>query len=301
VDVSDERARILKLLEEGKITADQAARLIEALGTRAPHEPFGMTFEHGPRGRWRRRMTGDVDRIPDIVAHAVTSAMKSGFEPEEECRQDFADRRELSVRTVSGNVDVNGAERTGVSVTCSGGMTRARAGDKVVLVRSVSGDVEAAMPSEGSLEVEAVSGDVTVQGVSGRLSFKTVSGDLEVSGSSGELHARTVSGDVGLEQVKGSLEVESKSGDITVEAGGPVEGTLSTVSGDIDIELAPGADLVLELVCEEDGDISVEADQPHETAEEREGYTRVKFGTGSRRLVARTASADITVTQSKED
>ena len=82
--MNDERARILKLLEDGKISADQAARLIEALGSRRSGDECG--FPPMPpmppvpplrRVHMRGRAMAGIDQIPDIVARAVSSAVRS--------------------------------------------------------------------------------------------------------------------------------------------------------------------------------------------------------------------------------
>ena len=47
--MSNERDRILKLLEDGKITADQATRLIEAVGSERPEPEFVPAAAHAVR------------------------------------------------------------------------------------------------------------------------------------------------------------------------------------------------------------------------------------------------------------
>ena len=106
--MNDERARILKLLEDGKITADQAARLIEALKPRSFEPGFIPPIPPLPPLS-RRRNLKELERIPDIVAHAVASAMKTGIESGDEGRQVFPDKAALSVKGVSGDVEVRGS------------------------------------------------------------------------------------------------------------------------------------------------------------------------------------------------
>jgi len=301
--MSDERARILKLLEDGKITADQAARLIEAMGSeradtefcRPSHAPFGsrhVRFRSGMR---------DLDRIPDVVASAVASAMKSGFEPGEDRTTDFPGKRHLLVKSVSGDLDVTGGDADRIGLSYSGGMVKVRSSGEQVVVRTMAGDVSATVPTDGRLELEVVSGDVCINAAGARIEVKTVSGDVDITKTAGDTQVRTVSGDVGLNRVTGSVEVETRSGDVELVAAGPVSGSLATTSGDISIALGSEADLLLELTSEEGGDIDVDVDFPHETLEEREGYMKVKFGAGSRILKASTHSADIDVSEAEAE
>ena len=192
--MGDERDRILKLLEEGKITAEQAARLIEALGARPvpPMPPFmtGQSFRMRRHGSLK-----DQDRIPELVAHAVTTAVRSGFESDEILSKDFPGKRVLFIKTVSGDMTVEGAEADSVNVKYSRGV-KVHAIDDGAQVHSVSGDVDALMPRAGELSVETVSGDASVVEVGGKLLFNSVSGDVNVETSQGEIHAYTASGDV---------------------------------------------------------------------------------------------------------
>ncbi|NPA30742.1 MAG: hypothetical protein GXO37_01930 [Chloroflexi bacterium] len=50
--MSDERLRILKMVEEGKISAEDASRLLEALREESPAPPASPAGEHRPR--WLR-------------------------------------------------------------------------------------------------------------------------------------------------------------------------------------------------------------------------------------------------------
>jgi hypothetical protein len=48
--MSEERTRILNMLAEGKITADEAGRLLDALSSRRPDEPAGGTAPPAVKG-----------------------------------------------------------------------------------------------------------------------------------------------------------------------------------------------------------------------------------------------------------
>jgi DUF4097 and DUF4098 domain-containing protein YvlB len=300
--MSNERDRILKLLEDGKITADQATRLIEALGSERPEPDFGphMRGPFGPQRHFRMRGTRDFERIPDVVATAVASAMKNGFEPGEERSTDFPDKRHLLVKSVSGDLDVTRGEEGRVGLSYSGGMVKVRTSGDQVVVRTMAGDVSATVPTDGRLELEVVSGDISISEAGARIQVKTVSGDVDIAQTTGDAQVRTVSGDVNLHRVTGSFEVETRSGDVELVASGPISGSLSSLSGDIAVALPKDADLVLELSVEDEGDIDVDVDLPHEVLEEHEGYMKVQLGAGSRVLKVNTHSADIEVSEAEE-
>ncbi len=296
--MSEERTRILKMLEQEKITADQAARLIEALGHHRSH--FGP--ERFARRIHRRVSLSELDRIPDIVASAVSSAMKSGFGPQgEDIKTDFPGKNSLFLKSVSGDVEVAAWDEDRISLEKSGGMTKVRERDDRVMVRSISGDVRVKVPRESKLELVSISGDVNVAGVSGRFGLKSVSGDVDLADFVGETRADIVSGDLKMVRVSGELLVESKSGDIELEPVGEFSGKMSSKSGDIEVRLHPDADVVLDMECEEKGEVSLELDYPYEILEQGERLLKVKFGKGSRVLKLKTRKADITVKQAKEE
>jgi len=100
---------------------------------------------------------------------------------------------------------------------------------------SVSGRV-------GSLEMNAVSGDVRLRGeIAGDLTLKTVSGDADVDRVGGKLAAQTVSGDVRVGSVGGEVTAKSVSGDIRVEGVTAGDVRFTSVSGDVEIGIAPGS------------------------------------------------------------
>ncbi len=310
--MSEERNRILRMLEEGKITADQAAKLIEALGgsVRSPDEDEVIRI--GRRGSHRRLLghirpprpprirAAELDAIPDIVASAVSSAMQSGFGPHAKAKTDFPDKRSLFIKCVSGDVAVRGWDKDRIALTETGDMTRVRERDDRVMVRTISGDIEARVPREARVELTSVSGDVGASGFHGRLGLKSVSGDVELEDVSGEIKVDVVSGELTMVRVGGTLTVESRSGDIRLEPLGEFSGEVISKSGDIELVLGSDADVVLDMQCEEDGDLSVNLDAGYEKLEEDDNRLKLKLGAGSRTLVLRTRKADITVKTAKE-
>lgn len=302
--MSEERARVLMMLEEGKITAEQAARLIEALARSrtAPAGPGGWPEPPRPSrpARVARVRMAELDRIPDIVASAVSSAMKTGFGSREETRTEFPGKSSLFLKSVSGDLTATGWDQDGISIESDDAMTRVREREDIVMVRAISGDFSIRLPRESRLEVTTVSGDVTVRGTGGRVGLKGVSGDVTLEDFSGQLRVQTVSGDVRLARVSGRLEVESKSGEIGLSATGPVSGSLASKSGGVELRFPAGADVLLDLECEEEGSIEFDAGLEHEVVEEAERRLRVRLGAGTQELKVRTGVADIAVRRAEE-
>ncbi len=91
MSTSEERLRILKMVQEGKISAEQAIQLIEALDVR-PEIPEPPTPPAPPRGpRWLRvrvtdTNTGKVRVNVRLPINVVSAGLKMGarFSPEVE-------------------------------------------------------------------------------------------------------------------------------------------------------------------------------------------------------------------------
>lgn len=124
---------------------------------------------------------------------------------------------EAEVHSASGNVAVGDVTGHGKIHTASGEVRIGAVGGDLS-VNSASGDIAAGVVS-GSVEARTASGDLKVRSVGGNLSVQTASGDVEVGGiSRGETIVKTVSGKVDIAVARGTgvwLDLSSMSGKIT--------------------------------------------------------------------------------------
>jgi len=96
----------------------------------------------------------------------------------------------------------------------------------------------------GSLETKSASGDLTVTGeIEADATIKSVSGDVRIGPVGGELRVTTVSGDVLVASVAGSVESKTVSGDVRFDSVREGTVTAQSVSGDIEVGVAPGTNL----------------------------------------------------------
>jgi len=110
-----------------------------------------------------------------------------------------------------------------------------------VRVKTASADTELE-GHFGALELNSASGDVRLRGeVVDDATIRTVSGDVELERVDGDLSVQCVSGDVRARAIAGSVDTNSVSGDIRLDALASGNVRFTSVSGDIEIGIAPGS------------------------------------------------------------
>jgi hypothetical protein len=174
-------------------------------------------------------------------------------------------RPELSINTISGQVDVRAGEgstirlhatkhgsrqtveNTRIEASQDGNrvriQTKADKSGLLNLSRNVSSvDYDVVVPRDCEVHIESVSADVRVEGVYNAVHTRSVSGDVVLVGISGDCQVTTVSGDVSGNGVVGALSLRTTSGDTTIGDSQLRHFNLNSVSGDfsIDTPLTPG-------------------------------------------------------------
>jgi hypothetical protein len=143
----------------------------------------------------------------------------------------------ISVRNVSGNVDVTGYDGNSVIII---GRKEGRDRGRVQIEDHSSGasvDISVHYPDRCNCDA-SVQFEVRVpRSISFRFDkFSSVSGDVHLRDLTGDLNASSVSGDVTARNLKGHVQAHSVSGDVEIEN---ISGTVSTssTSGDVNVSL----------------------------------------------------------------
>jgi DUF4097 and DUF4098 domain-containing protein YvlB len=110
-------------------------------------------------------------------------------------------------------------------------------------ITTAAADIEA-RGQYAALMSKSAAGDLTVDGdIAGDAEIKTVSGDIRLRNVGGELRVQTVSGDVTAASVGVGATVKSVSGDVRIESAREGRVSAQSVSGDIEVGVAPGTNL----------------------------------------------------------
>jgi DUF4097 and DUF4098 domain-containing protein YvlB len=160
-------------------------------------------------------------------------------------RVELPEASDVTVVSGSADVDVTGPIGMADIKTASGDVSTDDV-DANVTVKTASGDITVGNVG-GDLKVATVSGDLRCSSVEGPAVFSTTSGDLEVGAAGSRVEVKATSGNVRLGELARGARIVNVSGDVRVLA--LDEGTLQvrSVSGDVSVGIARGADLHVDV------------------------------------------------------
>jgi DUF4097 and DUF4098 domain-containing protein YvlB len=144
----------------------------------------------------------------------------------------------------------------------------------------------------GDAQMVAASGDLTVGRVGGALRIRSSSGRIQIGDVTGDVSAETASGGIAMRSGGGSLGAKSASGSIEVGMLRQGQARISTSSGDVQVGVAPGTGVWLDLNTASGRSTSDLA---------RKGETPPADESASLELRVRTASGDIHVHRAAAD
>ncbi len=137
--------------------------------------------------------------------------------------------RELSIKSASGQQEIRAIADKAAFSSASGDISL-ELDVRELTVSTASGELEVTAENTETAKLSSASGDISCRGSIQRLSINSASGDVEFSGNAAYVQAKTASGDC-------SLDLDRA----------PEELNLSSVSGDVEVDLPHGAACHLQL------------------------------------------------------
>ena len=206
----EEVRRILKMLEEGRITAEEAERLIAALEERMREEEETERSDWGGRRRRRRRIhweeepTSFEEAISNLVMGVLSTTFKAlsqtfRFVPipgTGELREVFAE--------IAEGIEKFGPESVDIP-------------QDAYVVKIVEGDLEVSTSPESALKPGMYRRKRLVVPPGSNVALFVVDGNISITGDYGEVVAQTVDGDVKVRGKFSRMAVSVVDGDVEVE------------------------------------------------------------------------------------
>lgn len=176
------------------------------------------------------------------------------------------------------------------------------------MINTVNGDIEAENLTD-KVKLETVNGDVSAQDLKGKISIYTVNGEVKDRNSEGLLSIETVNGEINSRTNATELALNNVNGDMRIVTDKVEDIEVSTVNGDLDIELElkPKGRFVYSSVGGDAdilflGDVSVDFDIEAHAGGDIDNYvtedkvTKAKYGPSSRlRFKVGSGDADVEI------
>lgn len=223
---------------------------------------------------------GDIDELLDQVRVSFEDGQLHIHGPR---GTTFRRKRglDLTIRAPEGSSCA--AKTVSADLSCVGELS-------AVSLQTASGDLTAASVGD-ELTVRSASGDVLLDKVGGTISIHTASGDVQATSVEGDVRINTASGDIKIGSCGGPVAIHTASGDVELSAVGAGRVELVSVSGDLDIGVAPGFGVYLDLASNS-GDIRSELDASDGSEPDDESAAALEIS-------CRTLSGDIRITKAR--
>lgn len=230
----DERERILRLLEEGKISAEEAIRLLELLSKKEKKTSFFDIFEE----------------IPEVISEIfikIGDSLKSHYE-----NLFLSQREKIIVESVSGDIEIFGKDISEIKIERTG-LAKISSEKEFLKISSLKGELKIETNYYTEIKISTIGGKISLFSLKKVIDFQAVSGKIFGKDISGKIKGETLSGDIEL-IIDDFSEIE-----------------LATKKGEISLQLKEDTKANLEFYGKRENIIS---DFPLKIIEEKEDYLK---------------------------
>jgi hypothetical protein len=224
--ILNERLRVLKLLEDGKINAEEAARLLEALSHTESREK-----------KRKHKVWSSLETIPDVIASAITTSFKH---PGVKETIEFPKKKKIDFRGISGDLMINGMTQDVIEVE-KDGLAKMKEKNNALEIKALSGKTTINAPITTDFGIKGISGSIRISHIAGSIEIESVSGETIGTELSGSFTGNFISGDVDLDYHKTEkVSIRSKTGNVILRLDTKIEAEidLETEQGTISCDFA---------------------------------------------------------------
>ena len=205
--------KIIDMLESGKITVEDAEKLIRAVRESGKREKEYRFFDFG--------------FIPEMVKNAIHSAFiygKGGFK---EIITEIPPKEIIKITAFNGDIDVKSQKINNIKIKAENAKLEEKGNE--LLINSY-GDVEILVPEENkvSLTLNSYSGEIELQGNFKKVETRSYSGDIFIDAEFDEMDLNTYNGDSKIKTKRKPVIINfnTYSGEIELPEGFKKEGNV---------------------------------------------------------------------------
>ena len=240
----EERKEILEMLSEGKITAEEAERLLKALPGKRPGRGrwpgldwiaslFGAGAEYSEQQDWTLDGAGvslikaQTDNGSILLRgsdqdQVTVHAWKKVRAPSEAAAEEFAQQVQVHVERNENEIHIY------------------KEHPRPPIGTSVAVRYEISSPRAVDANLRTANGSIKVHEIDGAVEAVSSNGAIELQGGAGNVNLRTSNGAVQLQDATGHIHVETSNGRIAASVGQLEEGIFTTTNGSIDVKIREG-------------------------------------------------------------
>lgn len=214
--------KIIEMLEAGKITAEDAERLIKAVKETSKKEKEFFDL------RW----VPEVVKIPEIIEKSIKKAMHSAFgvsKVKGRIKTGIPSKDVIKVESYNGNIKIISKGSENIMIDAED--TEFEEKENEVLINSYDGDIEIFIPEEKPIPLiilNTYNGEIEARGNFKRIEIETYSGDIYIDAEFDEINIETYCGDCELKTQRKSItvKVDTYEGEIMLPSGFQKEGNI---------------------------------------------------------------------------
>lgn len=276
--MSEEQAKILNMLAEGKIKAEQAERLLAAIG-----DGGGSAPARAPAEESMAKLGKLVERIVSNKGLSFAGmAEDTAGQPVHAPEQGFAVSPDtvVEVKAKGCNVRVARSDQEGMATVIPGDGqdVSVRQSDGRVSVRAWpgAGDLAVRLPAVKSLALDAAGGNAELDGLRTNVEASVKGGNLTARDCAGRLGLKVMGGNADIEGVIAGISLKCMGGSANLRGLCIVEGEhdVKVMGGGASLTVSPGASLTVRARAFGGG---VTADAPSAAG----SHGEFKFGDGA--------------------